>query len=226
MKVGDLTLAAIVPALLLCSCYTVLNAPYSTTSGYDESRYAKDEVYPQVGRFDDREDGYRDPYGSYGPGAYGQPAYPVFGYDSRYGGFGGYGGGYGYNPYSSGYGPHGYGYDPYYSNSSVGGGYIPPGYELVTIQELDRLRASNSASTQIPTPGLDPAELHLLQLEKAQNAWSSRVNSIERQKKPQPTRRAPAAVSSSSAKSTSTSSSAEDKKPSAKAKAKSRQKRR
>ena len=113
MKVSHLALAAVAPAMMLCSCYTVLKAPYSTSSSYDESRYARDsrdDLAPSVGRFDDRGVGYRDPYGLYGPGAYGQPGYPIFGYDSRYGGYGGYG--YGGSPYSAGYGPYGYGYDP------------------------------------------------------------------------------------------------------------------
>ena len=42
MKVSHLALAAVAPAMMLCSCYTVLKAPYSTSSSYDESRYARD----------------------------------------------------------------------------------------------------------------------------------------------------------------------------------------
>lgn len=218
MKVSHLALAAVAPAMMLCSCYTVLKAPYSTSSSYDESRYARDsrdDLAPSVGRFDDRGVGYRDPYGLYGPGAYGQPGYPIFGYDSRYGGYGGYG-----SPYSAGYGPYGYGYDPYYQDA---GTYIPPGYELVTTQELDRLRASEIATTN-STPALDPVIIHQQQIRDAENAWSSRVNTLERRKKPEPTRRVKASTSSSSSAKSTTSS--QEKKPSGKAKAKSRQQRR
>ena len=222
MKVSHLAVAAVAPAMMLCSCYTVLKAPYSTSSSssYDESRYARDsrdDLAPSVGRFDDRGVGYRDPYGLYGPGAYGQSGYPIFGYDSRYGGYGGYG--YGGSPYSAGYGPYGYGYDPYYQDA---GTYVPPGYELVTTQELDRLRASDSANTN-PPPALDPVIIHQQQVRDAENAWSSRVNSLERRKKPPTTTRRASSTSSSSAKTTTSS---DDKKPSGKAKAKSRQQRR
>ena len=233
MKTRHFALSAVAPALLLCSCYTVLRAPYSTTDQYyDDSRYSRtdqrDNMEPWLGRSDDR-DGYRDPYGRYGPGAYGQPGYPIFGhgYDSRYGAFGSYGG---YSPYSAGYGPYGYGYDPYYVGD--GGVYIPPGYELVTTRELDRLRASDvdRSTTQNTDPGFDPVEFQQLQIQKAENAWSDRVNFLKSSKKPKPTRRydpppgAASKPSSSSSRSSSSSSSSttSQERPSGKAKAKSR----
>ena len=96
------------------------------------------------------------------------------------------------------------------------------GYELVTTQELDRLRASDSANTN-PPPALDPVIIHQQQVRDAENAWSSRVNSLERRKKPPTTTRRASSTSSSSAKTTTSS---DDKKPSGKGKAKSRQQRR
>ena len=140
-----LVLAAIVPAVLAGGCYTALKGPATAADFYDEPRYtthsgssSDDELLtPSVGRFSDP---YDDPYRGFSGvpygGAYGGYGTPVFGYDSRGGLFGNYG----YGGYYPGSGPVGYGYDPYYSGAY--GTYVPPGYELVTTNELDQLRAS------------------------------------------------------------------------------------
>ena len=124
-------------------CYTVLSNPYSvktmneleSDSGYSTASPSEDS---QGSSQDGLDDFYRYPGSSGGYGVYGGRGYPVGGY---YGGpYGGsyYGGGYGAYGYS-GYSPYSYGYDPYYSNDN---NYIPPGYELISNQELDEIRAS------------------------------------------------------------------------------------
>ncbi len=163
--------------MVLSGCYTVLKAPYSSDFDEGSSRYVREDqrqddyLSPRVGRFDDRDSGFVDPYGGYGAGAYGQGGgFPIFGYDSRYGGFGGYGSG--YSPYSSRSGP--YGYDPYYQGD--GGVYIPPGYELVTSDELNRLRAADNALpsfTPTVNTGVDPVPASSI-VDQKRDVWKRR----------------------------------------------------
>lgn len=173
--------------VLLSGCYTVLKAPFTAEDLKEEPRMSKvqkaqerewrnaDE--PRIGRFArDGEDRGTDMGYGYG--------YPVFGfgYDSQYGTYGigmPYGYGYGYSPYNSygygGYGPYSYGYDPYYQGAQ--GFYIPPGYELVTTKELEELKASSRALSDVPVvPGPDPEELKRAEAKKHQEIWQRRVD--------------------------------------------------
>ena len=227
MRTRHAVLAVMAPAIMVSGCYTVLKAPYSADYDEGRSKYAAEQRQddypsPRVGRFDDRGSGFVDPYGSYGAGAYGQGGgFPIFGYDSRYGGFGGYGSG--YSPYSSRSGPYGYGYDPYYQGD--GGVYIPPGYELVTTEELNRLRTDDTSLPSFtPTVGqsADPVDLRQQRIDQAQDTWTRRVTPRER-KSPQPTKYA---APSSSASSSSSAKETSSTKSSGKSKAKKRQKRR
>lgn len=172
----------------LSGCYTVLRGPSLSSSPSDDqeppqhSRWEdaasagdRDRETPRIGRFDDG-----DGLGPYGQSPY-RGGYPVMGYDSQYGLYG-FGTPFAYGPagypgYSSAYGPYGYGYDPYYSGN--GGTYIPPGYELVTSQELTQLRADVAAlqsgtQTQDAVPAIDQAALLRQQQQEAQRVWEQR----------------------------------------------------
>lgn len=197
-------------AVLLGGCYTIVQAPYTSSAVPVEERYAPeagpdgDYLSPRVGRFRGR-DGYDD-YWGYGASPYGY-GFPI--YDSRYGltSFGTsyspyYGYGRGYGGYYSAHGPYGYGYDPYYYGT--GGTYVPPGYQLVTSGELQQLRDDSRLLHTIGPAGPTQAELERQRQEKArraEEAWSRRVDTRER-KEPQPTVRTVSTVTSS----TSTSS--------------------
>lgn len=187
-------------ATLLGGCYTALRVPYSPVAAPVEERYEAAEVRsdegfggdyltPRVGRFSER-DGYDD-YWGYGSGPYGY-GYPA--YDTRYG-LGAYGlpfsPYYGYSPYYSGYGPYGYGYDPYYYGG--GGRYVPPGYELVTSNELDQLRADSHALQDLDPGASQPSQAEIDRrrrqaAQRAEQAWERRVDTPQR-KTPQTTRR-------------------------------------
>ena len=230
MKMRQAMLTVVLPAIMLSGCYTVLQAPYSADYDDGRSKYAAEQreddfQSPRIGRFDDRDSGFVDPYGSYGPGVYGQGrGFPVFGYDSRYGGFGGYGSG--YSPYSSRNGPYGYGYDPYYQ--ADGGVYVPPGYELVTTEELNRLRTGDTTLPSFsPTveQSADPVDLRQERIDQAQETWTRRVAPRDR-KSPKPTRYAAPSGSASGSSSSSSAKAKSSSKPSGESKAKSRQKRR
>ena len=175
-RVTAFTAALGLCALLTSGCYTVLKSPYAASevrerepaygSRYDEGPNG-DLHSPRIGRFDDRD----NPYGGYPGSGYGSPGgTPLFGYDSRYGPYGLYsfGSGYGSPNYSSGLGPYGYGYDPYYQGD--GGVYIPPGYELVTTQELDQLRAGDSGVLTNLEPVVQPTAAEVRALEQKQQA--------------------------------------------------------
>ena len=203
----------------LSGCYTVLQGPRLASSvdqgpGYrilaDESRMEP----AQIGRFDDYDDPWANTRGGYGSG------YPVTGYGSGYGvyGFGspfaygpGLGAAYPYGGYNSSYGPYGYGYDPYYTGSgSYGSGsYVPPGYELVTAQELANLRAENvtlrdAGNDILPSVGRQEA-LRRKQRE-AEQAWTQRT--VPSTRKSTSGSRTPRVASTSSASSASSGSSA------------------
>ena len=181
-------------ALSLSSCYTVLKSPYAADDAREDARYARweerdlenDPYAPTIGRFDNR-DRWDSPYD------YGRQGFPVFGYHSQYGayGMGGFGspyGGYrgygapygygGYDPYyQNGYGPYGYGYDPYYVNPD--GYYVPPGYELVTTSELERLREDVQTltnTTQDLLPTIDEEALRRQKIETDRQTWERRNN--------------------------------------------------
>ena len=179
-----------VVALSLSGCYTVLKSPYAADDAREDSRYSRweeknfdnDPYAPTIGRFDDG-DRWDSPYD------YGRQGFPVFGYHSQYGGYGmggfgnpygGYGGyrspyGYGYDPYYGyGQGPYGYGYDPYYQNP--GGVYVPPGYELVTTSELERLRREIQTlnTTQDRLPTVDEEALRMQRIETDRQTWQRR----------------------------------------------------
>lgn len=238
-------LAALLAVAVFGGCYTVLQAPFMASSYEEEpepslSSWAADESdAPMVY---DEPRGTHDPYG-YNPYDTG---YPVFGHDS-YGGLYGFGspfaygpgygayapgyGSYGYGHGSYGYGgPYGYGYDPYYTGTN--GSYIPPGYQLVTTQELADLRAASDAlrTTSIPgttQPAVSQAQRRQQEQAASERAWERRTQSSRpataehRTPKPAPTPK-PKAVSSSS----SSSSSSSDSKSSGSSAAKRRKKRR
>jgi hypothetical protein len=184
--------AAVVSAT---GCYTVLRAPggfsRSEAPAYSTAWEAPEESGPRLGRFSNERDLDTPAYDSYGSG------FPIFGYDSRHGmyGFGspfaygpgygpgygyGYGSRYGYDPYgySPRYGPYGYGYDPYYSGNT----YVPPGYELVTSTELDRLRAglSSGGGPTSDSPPVDSSALQPQQRQAQERAWTQRVEPTAR----------------------------------------------
>jgi len=199
-------------AVALSGCYTVLQSPLASSGSRGADQYAPQEqidsqerLSPRVGRFPNRRgfedrDGFGDSWGydPYGSGA----GFPIFSYDSRYGAmnYGSpYAPGYGYGAYSSGYGPYGYGYDPYYQGAD--GTYIPPGYELVTTQELQRLQQDSQLLEAMEKPaGPDPAELEeqrRQEVQQAEETWARRTEYQER-KSPQPTvRPAPRPATSS-----------------------------
>lgn len=214
--VGSATMVA--AAVALTGCYTILQAPRSFSSDYESDRPGYSSAWeneredsPLMGDYRDDRDannpfGYSPYGGGGGYGGYGSGGgFPALGYDSRNGlyGFGspygygsGYGGGYGANS-----GPYGYGYDPYYSGA--GGSYVPPGYQLVTTQELANLRAENAAlqsssfsDTAIPT--LNQTQL----TREQQRAWEQRTPS---RTQPTATRKSTASVRTPKSSSSSSS---------------------
>jgi hypothetical protein len=181
-----LILATIVPALVGSGCYTAVKGPATAADFYNEPQHTlyssetgdTDELLvPRRGSsnpYDDPYRGFSSPYGG-GYGGYGGPA---FGYDSRGGAFGNYGyGNYGYGGYYRGAGPVGYGYDPYYSGAY--GSYVPPGYELVTTNELDYLR-SNAILNTTPTYNPPDPVLQQQRVEAEQEVWQQRQESRNR----------------------------------------------
>ena len=172
--------------IVLSGCYTILRAPSAASPEYasetyfeEEDRYERerDAFGPRIGQFDD------DRYGVYGRDPYGNGAgIPIFGYDSANGlyGFGSpfsYGYGSPYGGYGPAAGPYGYGYDPYYSGTN--GTYIPPGYELVTTQELVELRADSRMLSTIggsagPSVGETQENLRVRD-NQARQAWIQRT---------------------------------------------------
>ncbi len=173
--------------VLLNGCYTVLKAPFASGDLKEEPRMSKAQKAqerdwrngddPRIGRFardgEDRGDGMGYGYG-----------YPVFGmgYDSQYGMYGmgmPYGMGYGYGSPGygyGGYGPYGYGYDPYYQGG--GGTYIPPGYQLVTTEELEQLKANSRAlaDESVPQTGPSAEELKRAEAKKQRDVWKLRTD--------------------------------------------------
>lgn len=206
IKHRQLCLVAILPALVGGSgCYTALKGPTTASQFLSEPRYqttdsTDDLLAPSVGRFDDS---YDDPYRGYSGvapygGAYGGYGTPVFGYHSRSGLFGSYGYG-GYYPRA---GPVGYGYDPYYSGAY--GTYVPPGYELVTRDELNHLRATSRHTT--PSTRYEPPPDPVLQQERErieQEVWEQSQESRQRTA-PAVTRRPSTSVQRSTPAPTST----------------------
>ena len=205
-------------AVSVSGCYTVLQSPFAAK---ESSRYAEYEekadrnMAPTIGKFNDG-DQWGDPYGV---SPYGRQGFPVFGYNSQYGAYGmlggmgnpygGYGNSYGGYGNSYGYGPYGYGYDPYYQNAD--GVYVPPGYELVTTSELQRLRAgdrSSSSTSASSLPTIAREALRLNKIESDKETWQRR--STPRAVRTVPaTRREPA--SAPAAKSSTTKSSGDSK---------------
>lgn len=173
--------------LALSGCYTVLNGPRLASTLSAPDPYVSSHQPATIGQFhDDHEydDRYADPWDTAGYGT----GYPVMGYDSRYGAYGfgspfayGPGLGYRYGAYNAAYGPYGYGYDPYYSYGGYGGGsssYVPPGYQLVTTQELANLRAENAilrSAGQGSVPTVNQQELQRRQRTEAEQAWTQRT---------------------------------------------------
>lgn len=208
MKTRHLAVRAmlVAAAMVVSGCYTVVVSPLASSGLRGEDQYAQqgdidsqERLSPRVGRFPDRS-GFDDSWG-YDPYRYGA-GIPVYSYGSRYGvmNYGSpYAPGFGYGSYSSGYGPYGYGYDPYYRGSN--GAYIPPGYQLVTTGELQRLQQDSQLLEATGKPaGPDPAELEAQrqrEREQAEETWERRTEYRER-KSPQPTvRPAPAPATSS-----------------------------
>ena len=206
-----LVFAAVVPALLGSGCYTVLKGPRVASDYLEEPTYSRygsgagneDLLGARVGRTERDDDPYEDFYGGapYG-GTYGGYGTPVFGYDSRMGMFGGYR----YGGYYPGAGPLGYGYDPYYSGAY--GTYIPPGYELVTSNELYQLRTDANRNTTGPPPTTyepppDPV-LQQRQAETQREVWQQRQETRQR---PAPTLTPRPSASTTVTKSTATRSS-------------------
>ena len=183
-KSGTIALTLGLSALVTSGCYTAVNSPYASARErepeYTSSRY-DERPDGETSRSAVRRDGQ---YGSsgYGSSGYGSSGYgnrgsggtSIFGYGSNNGLYG-LGSGYNDYPYSSAYGPNGYGADPYYQGDT---GYIPPGYQLVTTQELEQLRLNNGVLTDtdpivVPTA----AELNALeekQREQDRYIWSER----------------------------------------------------
>jgi hypothetical protein len=179
MKLFTVYATALVAALALSGCYTVLMAPASHSSEPPVYSTTNEPETVDVRSSDLTASSPVDPYGyePYGSG------YPIFGFSSPYDAYGfgspyAYGPSYGYGRSSYGYGPaygpYGYGYDPYYRGT--GGNYIPPGYELVTSRELDDLRANavlGSGPSSVPT--LDEAELRMQRQQSSERAWTQRT---------------------------------------------------
>jgi hypothetical protein len=224
--------------LALSGCYTVIKAPRTAADVQQEQIWkAERDSDPKLGRFDDeRDDHYRypgSPYGGYGGGGspYGYGGgFPLVGYDSRSGLYGGGGYGYGYPNYGAGYGPSGYGYDPYYRDDS--GFYAPPGYELVSTRELEDMHETiRTLTSQEPQPGgnsVDPPMLNRHE-QNQEEVWKSRMEPSRIRPSgftSRPQSSAPSKVTSSSSSSSSSkpasSSESTEKKPSIKKSSKKR----
>lgn len=173
-KSGTIALTLGVSALVTSGCYTAVNSPYASARErepeYTSSRY-DERPGGETSRSAVRRDGQ---YGSSGYGNRGSGGSSNFGYGSNNGLFG-FGSGYNDYPYSSAYGPNGYGADPYYQGDT---GYIPPGYQLVTTQELEQLRLNNGMLMDTD-PIVAPTAAEVNALEKKQREqdryiWSER----------------------------------------------------
>ena len=174
-KSGTIALALGVSALVTSGCYTAVNSPYASARErepeYTSSRY-EERPDGETSRSAVRRDGQ---YGSSGYGNRGSGGTSIFGYGSNNGLYG-FGSGYNDYPYSSAYGPNGYGADPYYQGDT--GYYTPPGYQLVTTQELEQLRLNNGVLTDTD-PIVVPTAAEVNALEKKQREqdryiWSER----------------------------------------------------
>lgn len=162
-------------AVFLCGCYTVLRGPRLALPSVSEApRPQGDEASaPTPAPADDV---WGSPYGGgeassrYGYGYGGYPYSPYAGYPVY--------GSYGYSPYSyygyDGYGPYSYGYDPYYQ-STASWYNVPVGYELVTDDELDALRASREALSELQNETREAdALLRSQEVQQRQEAWARR----------------------------------------------------
>ena len=178
-KSGTIALTLGVSALVTSGCYTAVNSPYASARErepeYTSSRY-DERPDGETSRSAVRRDGQygSSGYGSSGYGNRGSGGSSIFGYSSNNGLYG-FGSGYNDYPYSSAYGPNGYGADPYYQGDT---GYIPPGYQLVTTQELEQLRLNNGVLTDTD-PIVAPTAAEVNALEKKQREqdryiWSER----------------------------------------------------
>ncbi len=179
-KSGTIALTLGVSALVTSGCYTAVNSPYASARErepeYTSSRY-EERPDGETSRSAVRRDGQygSSGYGSSGYGTRGSGGTSLFGYGSTNGLYG-LGSGYNDYPYSSAYGPNGYGADPYYQGDT--GLYIPPGYQLVTTQELEQLRLNNGVLTDTD-PIVAPTAAEVNALEKKQREqdryiWSER----------------------------------------------------
>ena len=178
-KSGTIALTLGVSALVTSGCYTAVNSPYASARErepeYTSSRY-DERPDGETSRSAVRRDGQygSSGYGSSGYGNRGSGGSPIFGFSSNNGLYG-FGSGYNDYPYSSAYGPNGYGADPYYQGDT---GYIPPGYQLVTTQELEQLRLNNGVLTDTdPIEAPTAAEVNALvkkQQEQDRYIWSER----------------------------------------------------
>ena len=180
-KSGTIALTLGLSALVTSGCYTAVNSPYASARErepeYTSSRY-EERPDGETSRSAVRRDGQygSSGYGSSGYGNRGSGGTSIFGYGSNNGLYG-FGSGYNDYPYSSAYGPNGYGADPYYQGDT---GYIPPGYQLVTTQELEQLRLNNGVLTDTD-PIVAPTAAEVNALEKKQREqdryiWSERGN--------------------------------------------------
>ncbi len=178
-KSGTIALTLGLSALVTSGCYTAVNSPYASARErepeYTSSRY-DERPGGETSRSAVRRDGQygSSGYGSSGYGNRGSGGSSIFGYGSNNGLFG-FGSGYNDYPYSSVYGPNGYGADPYYQGDT---GYVPPGYQLVTTQELEQLRLNNGVLTDTD-PIVAPTAAEVNALEKKQREqdryiWSER----------------------------------------------------
>lgn len=210
-------------SVVLSGCYTVLQGPQMASSIDEPS--LEDAYYSDLGYsgYSDSGDGYPEPervrpgqrndpwaYDGYGSG------YPVTG--SGYGiyGFGSpfaygpsLGVSYPYGGYSSAYGPYGYGYDPYYSGRR-GSSYTPPGYQLVTSQDLAELRRENAAlraasSVNDARPAVTQQDAVRRRQTQAEQAWTQR--SVPSTRKSTAAHRTPRPASTSSKPKVSSTSS-------------------
>jgi hypothetical protein len=205
----------------LSGCYTVLKPPFAQAdarereqvepkrqAGGDFYRGDYSGDYTEYGNYD----GY-DEYEEYAGAGYdpyndGYLEGPVFGagYNAGYGGYGyGYGGPsyFGYGPSYGAGSPYGYGRDPYYSGSGSSY-YIPPGYELVPSNELDRLRSPGSSLANQPlSPEAAAAALKTKQ-NKERETWTRR--SQPRVRRADPTPRPSSVAPASTTRSTSSTS--------------------
>jgi hypothetical protein len=221
MKKRLTTWAALaVASVVFSGCYTVLQGPRmaSTIDASLEDTYYSDQVYS------DLTDGYpevetvrprqrNDPWANDGYGR----GYPVT--SSGYGGYG-FGSPFAYGPslgvsypyggHSSAYGPYGYGYDPYYSGRGGGSSYTPPGYQLVTSQDLAELRLENAAlraaaSTTGGRPAATQQDAVRRRQAQAEQAWTQR--SVPSTRKSTAAHRTPRPASTSSKPKVSSTSS-------------------